>query len=315
MNFSATTQQTTSQVQGATLRDEKGNLVIFDYFIRRQTLYLVSTFTGIASPQLSIQINGQTPNEVRFDQGEPVRYFWLPVGDAKQFTCRLNGRTQTIRPEIVDSTNRKHKLAVATLFKYETPEEVARFIKYYRNQGVDKFYFYFNGSSLPERMPQADDIFYKLWDFPYWNTNTAYSHLAQTTFLTSYRLRYHETNEWSIMVDLDEYVVTMDPSLRIIDYLNKTTYHLYNMESYWGGFRDDMMALIYNQTSQPKFNKYIYKHYFKGMFGVHGPKNFPREQYLEGEGPSLHIVHIVNMNNKDRTSNVVEPLVERDVVV
>jgi hypothetical protein len=288
------------------IRDENGQYLIVDYFIRRNILYLISTFTAKGTPKITLTIDGTAPTEVAYDEGEPARYFYIPIGDKKQFTCRINGKSYTLRPEVVDGRNRVNRFAIATLFKYETPAEIERFLAHYRIQGADKFYFYYNGPTIPENLPTGADIFYKTWDFPYWN-QTQYIHLAQMTFLTSYRLRYHEANEWSALVDLDEYMLPGDGNTTLKKFLETTDQHLYRLESRWGAFSEDSSEIRFNPQAEPRMQKYIYKHFFKGLFGIHGPKLYRSEDYLEGKKDELFVVHIANMANKDRTSNLTEP--------
>ena len=288
---------TLSPEQQGTVKDSTGTILIFDYFIRKNTLYLIATFTSQGLPKINLVIDGVIPTEIAYDQGEPIRYFFMPVGNKREFSCRLNGRTQTIRPEIVDCQNRIHKLAIATLFKFEGKEDIQRFLEYYRKQGVDMFYFYFNGPSLPEDFPKGSDIFYKLWNFPYWNT-TRYTHNAQMTFMASYRLRYFEANEWNLMIDLDEYVLSHIRDQPLVEYLMKSNWHLVKIRSHWAKLSEDGTTVIYNQESEKGREKYAYKHYFKPMFGIHSPKPYRSEEYLEGgDTNTLFLVHITNMKN------------------
>lgn len=301
------------------IRDSAGNFLIYDVFIRRNTLYLVSTFYAQGTPKINIFIDGVIPNEVAFDQGEPIRYFWMSVGNKKEFTCRINGITKTLKPEVIDGRNRVHKMAVATLFKYESPEDIQRFVSYYRKEGADQFYFYYNGAQLPEGLPKSGDINYKIWNFPYWN-ETTYGHNAQMTFLTSYRLRYFEANEWNVMIDMDEYIFSKIPNKTILEYLNSSNWHLIRIQSHWAKVSEDNASVNINKMPTPRYNKYIYRHFFKPLFGIHSPKMFSNQEYLEGgDVNTLYIAHVTNMKNKYTTiystNNERESLLEVDAEV
>lgn len=317
-----------SRVQTAppsSIRDENGNFLLFDIFIRRNVLYFVSTFYGTGLPKLQIVVDGIVPTEVAYDQGEPIRYFWLPVGERKEFSCRINGRQMILRPDVVDGRNRIYPLAIATLFKYETPKDIERFLTYYRAQGVAKFYLYYNGSTLPANLPTGNDILYKTWDFPYWNEKAQYKHNAQMTFLTSFRLRYSEANEWSAIIDLDEYILVNRANETILSFLNKSGWHLYQLKSYWARISDDERTVLVNSAPNPSQTKYIYKHFFKGMIGIHKPKPYREQDFLEGGHDSaLQIAHIVNpegkyqtafSSNQNRESLIVEPGIVRSFLI
>lgn len=132
------------------------------------------------------------------------------------------------------STVKEYKLTLTTLFKYDY-DLFNLFYKYYKKQGVEHFYLYYNGIS-------NDDIKYLLnksdvtlidWNFRYWNDNSCkYIHHAQLGQLHHALYRYGKNmSEYMIYCDFDEYLFIPHRKLVHLLYDNKDTYGFCNVWS------------------------------------------------------------------------------------
>jgi len=100
-------------------------------------------------------------------------------------------------------------LALTTLFKYDY-FIFPIFYNYYKNQGVQHFYMYYNGIITPEisKVFNKTDVTLVEWNFHYWNPRgTKYVHHAQTGQMHHALYNYgKDVYEYMIFCDLDEYL-------------------------------------------------------------------------------------------------------------
>ena len=205
-------------------------------------------------------------------------------------------------------------MAIATLFKFETPGMVQRFIEYYRLQGVEAFYFYFNGPELPAGMPEDVDVFYRLWDFPYWNkADFQYMHCAQSVFLTTVRLRHLADCEWLALIDFDEFIYYDGASgcaKRLVDYLDSCkSYDVVRVRNHWSTCPDSGGPISFVEESGDWIDrtKCIYRRCFNGQFAIHGPKK--PELFKEFRALDLKLLHLT-MLHPERKELIKEPLMK-----
>jgi hypothetical protein len=246
------------------------NRIIFDYFIRKSNLYLISTYwsnkipyVSQSTPVLDITINKNKVEEYGFDENEPLRYFKYKMNKKTKLplTLTINKDDYLIMPETIKPVKNKHKFAIATLFKDETSEWVHRFINYYKKQGVDAFYFYYNGplKNMTNDLPQGKNINYIIWDYQYWYEDIKNKHFAQTTFLMDFRLKYYDDNEFVAMIDLDEYIYNSLDSRTLYEYISTINKDIIVVANHWSTISGNEL----------KYNIKVleYSHYFK-IFSV-----------------------------------------------
>lgn len=256
--------------------DINGHTFIYDAFIRNKILYLVSHFCSFYDRPISLYVNGVKAIEVGYKEYEPVRYFFTAAPESPIVEIEINGSCYTVnvREVIVNPTD---KIAVATLFKGDY-ERIHNFIKYYRNQGVDDFYFYYNGGDFPlncnHKLPTGSGIYYRNWNFTYWNKNCAWRHAAQTGFLTTIRLMHMPDYKWLAFIDLDEYLFHKE-YVKLRDYLNKvdTNVDVVQIRNHWA--KKEERKIIYSKASSGwnQRTKCIYRGTYKDLCGIHVPKN------------------------------------------
>ena len=259
------------------IKGADGRLIVFDAFIKHDTLYLISTYYSVDDKLTMIELNGMPLKEAGYKECEPVRYFYGPAPAEATVTIHIDGVPYSITPERLEASS--GEFAVATLFKYDYTR-IPDFVTYYRNQGCKKFYLYYNGRVLPESLPQAPDIVYRCWYFPYWNCrynsltcNTIFPHCAQMTFLTSIRHRYMKDYAWLGLIDLDEWAYTEGQSVLSALQRTKTDKECVVIKNHWA-FRNGP-ALKYNPIGLTpcERSKGFYKGTFSGEVGIHHSKD------------------------------------------
>jgi hypothetical protein len=105
--------------------------------------------------------------------------------------------------------NNNNFLALTTLFKHDY-YLFPLFYNYYKSQGVQHFYMYYNGNITPEisKIFNKSDVTLVEWNFHYWNPRgTKYAHHAQMGQMHHALYKYgKDVYDYMIFCDLDEYL-------------------------------------------------------------------------------------------------------------
>lgn len=275
---------------------------VFDIFIRDSFLYIISTYYKPNEQVITMYINGNPMVEDGLKTYEPIRYFKSPAPKTEIVTLTINTSEYLIPlQEIQIIKPSRHKCAFATLFK-DDYTFIEKTVQYYRTQGVDYFYLFYNGSTLPSDLPTAPDIFYDTWDFPYWNTShmtssTIYSHNAQVTFITMMYFKYFKDNEWIIMADLDEWII--NTSGRLLDILNKTKENAIYARNHWATFKDNNTIYYNTNNTGSERIKTIYRGIFNGLVGIHTSRK-SSSRIMDGIKYGFKMLHIVDIGHTNR---------------
>ena len=214
----------------------KNMLVFFDIFYKNNKIYLIMPiYNEPANPDhIFVTVNNKllqlTETHIK-DSNEPTLIYiydyispanslikvnirlinkMVKSYDLRHINTRSNTNTNTITNENIKKTNDGgHFLALTTLFKndyYLFP----LFYNYYKKQGVQHFYMYYNSIITPEIKALFDkpDITLIEWGFHYWNPmGIKYSHHAQMGQMHHALYRYgKDVYDYMIFCDLDEYL-------------------------------------------------------------------------------------------------------------
>ncbi len=208
-----------------------GRFLFFDAFVRDQRLVLVSTYypdVVFDFAQVEVRLDGQRLShfeEIGANEYEPSRAIVYPLADpgrGPRLELQVSYQGQQLTASLAPDAGRPtREFAIATLFKDDFAD-IPTFYRYYKLQGVDRFYLYYNGdlSRVRRLLPDADDIVYGEWDFPYWldPESEAFKsglvdpqaarnkHHAQTAFLSMVRHRYLDDCSYLALIDLDEFL-------------------------------------------------------------------------------------------------------------
>jgi hypothetical protein len=222
--------------------DTNNDLQIFSQFIKNRQLYLIIAIIDepIDTNNLQITINHQSATLHSKDIKDTVEPIIVVVYDippsidiANQITTTITYKTNiqttttttttdityhktttTTPTTVIHPPPAKQKIAITTLFK-DDHHLFPLYYHYYKRQGIDHFYMYYNGklNNLPQPALQTfqehpDDVTLIEWDFPYWNHPQAkYKHNAQMGQIHDALHRYgKDSYDYMIFCDFDEYM-------------------------------------------------------------------------------------------------------------
>jgi hypothetical protein len=263
-----------------------------------------------------------TIQDLGLDEYEPTRCVLFPFGPqlrrevAKHETIQLEltygGHSVAFslhREELQPST-----FALATLFK-DDYHWLDLTYRYYKRQGVDRFYFFYNGdiSRIVDALPPYPDIVYGSWPFQYWSPGAGptgnYLHHAQTTFLTMVMQRFHPHHEFLLLNDLDEFVQADPDKYRsLLDFLTQQRSNsCWIAPNVWSKIQECTsrdIVLRANRSSRARsFHraKSLYHKSFRGPVGIHFPKRKTRRELESMLSDELRLYHIVDFWGGRRT--------------
>lgn len=230
--------------------------LFFDAFIVEGSLVFVSTYypdVVFDFNEVEVTLDGRTLTrfeEVGRNEHEPTRAVVYPVSacaPGSAHTLVVSYRTETLSRTItVDAPDTRRRFSLATLFKDDWCN-LEPFVRYYREQGVERFYLFYNGAlpAVRSGLPAGPDLVYGEWNFPYWLDRKSRAfhtdlvdptaqknfHHAQTAFLTLVRHRYLAGSSFLGLVDLDEFLFVRGTTLR--EHLERTNPVSLTARSHW----------------------------------------------------------------------------------
>lgn len=290
------------------MSDGAERVLVYDIFVREGILYIISNYYFPRDAPVVITVNGTRASEHGFNEYEQCRYFTVPMSDlsGSPTILSINGTEHPLVAPLVDP--RARGLAIATLFKHDHPF-LSNMIRYYKSLGVEDFYLYYNGHTLPEGLPTGEGIHYGLWNYTYYNhrewnrvADLGYFHNAQMTFLTMMRCKYLSDHSWMGFIDLDEYIVCSEGS-SLLDALNKTQSDAVCIPHHWASLDKTIVTYSAEPLEFGKRSKMFYKGTYKGLIGVHTPKRGPYHK-----AKTLKLLHIQNFNHMERLGELKPPL-------
>lgn len=281
---------------------------IYDIFIKNKMIYLISTHVSSNDIHAIVSINDTNLSEFSKKEIEPLRYFYGPLPESNTLSIKVNNKLyRTINVEDIEHIEpleNKHKLGFATLFKDDC-SFIRTNVDHYRKQGVDCFYLYYNGSTLPEGLLQGPDIIYKTWNiqpYMYSSSTSNFIHNAQTAFLTMFHLKYFDDNEYVILADLDEFIIPYNNNLRIVDKIDSLNEDVVKVRNHWAKLNGN--TITYSSVASDIWHrrKCIYKGSYVKAIGIHGPKD-----EIVYDCSDLRMLHINNILHPEREKEMTEP--------
>ena len=203
-------------------------LLFFDIIHKNNKIYLIMPiYNTPANPDnIIVSVNNMslklTESYVK-DSDEPIliyiyEYNSEPNSETKVNVSLVNNMIKSYNLRHIytnaihgNNTNTKTNkfLALTTLFKYDY-YIFPLFYNYYKDQGVQHFYMYYNGIITPEisKIFNKPDVTLVEWNFHYWNPRgTKYAHHAQMGQMHHALYKYgKDIYDYMIFCDLDEYL-------------------------------------------------------------------------------------------------------------
>jgi hypothetical protein len=256
-----------------------------------------------------VLVNDVEVKEYGYQEYMSTRYFACPSPDTGIVWVTINGVKYELMPDIIKPLSKKHKFGIVLNFKYESPAWIRRFLEYYRGQGADAFYFYYNGPVIPSGLPVADDIKYRVWDCPFKIHSNRFIHSAQTVAYCSFRWRYYDDCEWVAAIDFDEFIYDIQEKGRVINLLDNMNCDVVMIENYWASVSSLGGPVTYslkssgfafdNGRTKCIFNTKKYR----GEWGIH----LPKASCLMIKSRRLIFFHIIDCLHPERTGLLASP--------
>jgi len=215
----------------------KTRLLFFDIFYKNNKIHMIMPIynTPASSKNITLTVNNNilqlTESHIK-DSNEPIIVYIYEYITPPNTTINVNvklinnmiqcynlvhihtgvykGINTDVMTQLNTINNETNKfLALTTLFKndyYLFP----LFYNYYKEQGVDHFFMYYNGVITPEIKKVFDnpDVTLVEWNFHYWNPHgVKYVHHAQMGQIHHALYKYaKDVYDYMIFCDLDEYL-------------------------------------------------------------------------------------------------------------
>ena len=172
----------------------------------------------------------------------------------------------------------KHKLSITTLCSKDY-NIFPIWHEYYKKQGVDHFYIYYNGIiDDKKKFFDYDDVTLVEWPFKYWRPNVKGKHNAQPAHMNhSLYLFGKATSEYMIFCDLDEYLQT---------HLGKE-------------IPNDMISIKQLLLNKPQIDIITFRNLWARTIDDKIPESFP-DNFLV----SQHIQHVERKKNLYKTNKI-----------
>lgn len=222
---------------------DNNDVLFFNIFIKNNKLYIITPINknyDINKTKIKITYNS---NELTcleeitkncYEATQILIYdFNFNSEDIYEINVSYNEKIKVFMLKHIKTCKNK-KLAVTTLFKDDYKLNQI-FYDYYKKQGVEHFYMYYNGIINDEIQKYYDkeDITLIEWNYIYWNNNSKYSqHYAQLGQMHDAIYNFGKDNyEYMLFCDLDEYLHFR--SGNIIDLLSDTTVDTFCFYNLW----------------------------------------------------------------------------------
>ena len=199
-------------------------LLFFDIFYKNNKIYLIMPIYNVpAVPHhITVNINNKIlklSNSHVKDSNEPIliymyEYITPPNTVIKVNISLVNNMLKSydlrhIHTNMTQNIHPNNLLALTTLFKHDY-YLFPLFYNYYKKQGVQHFYMYYNGIITPEisKIFDKPDVTLVEWNYHYWNPRgVKYAHHAQMGQMHHALYKYgKDIYEYMIFCDLDEYL-------------------------------------------------------------------------------------------------------------
>jgi len=193
--------------------------LFFDIFVRDGYLHIISSFYNYNNPnfdEMLVMCNDYTlvlAKHLKHIETESFIILMYQISYNYNYEIKVIYRNKSNTYNLINSPNDKFNFLTLTTLCKNDYKLINIFYDYYKKEGVDFFYIYYNGlitNDIRETFNKPD-IKLLQWNFRYWNDNVPkqFNHHSQPSQIHHYLYKYgkYET-EYSIFNDLDEYLKT-----------------------------------------------------------------------------------------------------------
>jgi len=296
---------------------------IFDIFIKNDYVYLIVSINNnvIHENEIKIKMNGDilifNSKKIHIKLEEPILILIYNkptyIFDNNSTTIEYNNIMKYTVIKNIKIVN-QYFLTITTLFK-DDYKIFPIFYEYYKNQGVQHFYMYYNGvitSDIKEIFNKYDVTLIE-WNFKYWLKNCKFMHHAQLGQMHDALYKYGKNNsEYMIFCDLDEYMNIENTTLKNF-ILDKPQIHTFGFCNIWSNTIDNNIPNIFpnsffigNKYNYDDRSKNIYKTIEHDVIGIHTSVNILNSDSLNNLKKSnefiidLNMFHFFNWSKSNR---------------
>ena len=193
-----------------------------------------------------------------------------------------------------------YTLSATTLFLHDYTM-IPQFMGYYKQQGVEHFYLYYNGDikAIDTEIIPKENVTLIPWNFHYMYAEGVVHH-AQMGQLNQALYKYAKPqSKYIVCCDLDEYMHVKNQTL---SQLLESSKPCYLFRNYWsktldGTIPDTMLptTILKSTTTAGNFRtKFICNPRFFDGLGIHYPKRYPLHENTD----HLQLLHFEGISNK-----------------
>ena len=251
------------------------DFTLFDVFWKNNLIYLILSINNniVDESKLNVYLNKtkiKLKQKIIKDKYEPTLIFIYDdnsIDISKKLFIQVffDGKEYSKEIEKIVNKEKSNFLCLTTLFK-DDYNLFPNFYNYYKRQGVQHFFMYYNGllNNKIKEIFNYKDVTLIEWNFRYWNPKKyKYRHHAQLGQMHHALYKYGKDNyEYMIFNDLDEYLFI--PNIKLVEYIKlNTNINVFGFKNIWAKTKSKQKKLEENlDISEPspfrKRSKCIY---------------------------------------------------------
>jgi len=284
--------------------NSNNDVLFFDIFYKNNVIFcILPIYNTPLNPNLiRLFVNDKAVHlgeQILKDAYEPImilKYPYVSTDATINLRVVFGSMTKTFSLDHIHSTP-KQLLSITTLFKDDV-SVFPLFYDYYRKQGVDHFFIYYNGIVTPEISSILDKECVTLieWNFRYWNPDTyKYYHHAQLGSIHDGLYKFCKDDyDYTIICDFDEYIHIPKQTIRnyILQNPDVDTFGFHNR---WASTLDTKIPscfpadiLATTCVKYPLRGKNIHKTSSVVTIGIHNGYQYVRKPKVQVEHSFFH---------------------------
>lgn len=252
------------------------DFTLFDVFWKNHLIYLILSINNniLDESKLNVYLNKTKINlkqKIIKDKCEPTLLFIyddnsIDINQKLFIQVFFDGKEYSKEIEKIVNKEKSDFLCLTTLFKNDY-NLFPNFYDYYKRQGVQHFFMYYNGllNNKIKEIFNYKDVTLIEWNFRYWNPKKyKYRHHAQLGQMHHALYKYGKDNyEYMIFNDLDEYLFI--PNIKLVDYIKlNTNINIFGFKNIWAKTKNNIKKFEENLYISEALNfmnrsKCIYK--------------------------------------------------------
>ena len=234
------------------------NFTLFDVFWKNNLIYLILSINNniLDESKLNVYLNKtkiKLKQKIIKDKYEPTLIF-IYDDNSNDISKKLfiqvffDGKEYSKEIEKIVNKEKSNFLCLTTLFSNDY-NLFPNFYDYYKRQGVQHFFMYYNGllNNKIKEIFNYKDVTLIEWNFRYWNPEKyKYRHHAQLGQMHHALYKYGKDNyEYMIFNDLDEYLFI--PKIKLVEYIKfNTNINVFGFKNIWAKTKSNQKELEEN---------------------------------------------------------------------